>query len=113
MASPDFALSIWISAHLEGIGAAVLVGVAGWQVAKKRAAEKKNVKKLQHARAEKLDEPLTLHPEVNPALCMGCGACTRVCPEGDILSLVDHKAVLVSPTKCVGHGECEQACPSS
>lgn len=37
--------------------------------------------------------------------------CTNVCPEGDILQLVDHKAVLVGPSKCVGHGECERSCP--
>jgi hypothetical protein len=27
-----------------------------------------------------------------------------VCPEGDILKIIHHKAALVSPTKCVGHG---------
>jgi len=57
------------------------------------------------------NEPMTLHPEVDPAMCAGCGACTKVCPEGDILKLIDHKAVLVGPSKCVGHGECERACP--
>jgi putative YpdA family bacillithiol system oxidoreductase len=60
-----------------------------------------------------MNEPLTLHPEVDPGLCSGCGACTHVCPEGDILRLINNKAVLVSPTKCVGHGECERACPMS
>ena len=70
-------------------------------------------KALKKAVESKTDEPLTLHPEINPALCAGCGACTAVCPEGDILKLIDHKAVLVSPSKCVGHGECEVACPTS
>lgn len=74
----------------------------------------------QHLQAQKLlnkavksglNEPLSLHPEIDPGLCAGCGACTKVCPEGDILKLINHKAVLVSPTKCVGHGECERACP--
>lgn len=69
------------------------------------------LRKLKKAVASQLHEPLTLHPEVDTSLCIGCGACTRVCPEGDILKLVNHKAVLVSPTKCVGHGECEVACP--
>lgn len=67
---------------------------------------------LAKAIKSRMDEPLTLHPLVDPALCAGCGACTRVCPEGDILRIIDHKAVLVSPTKCVGHGECETACPT-
>ena len=35
----------------------------------------------------------------------------RVCPEGEVLQLVNHKAVLAEPTKCVGHGLCEQSCP--
>lgn len=58
-----------------------------------------------------MNEPLTLHPEIDPAICSGCGACTIVCPEGDILKMINNKAVLVGPTKCVGHGECERACP--
>jgi thioredoxin reductase (NADPH) len=81
------------------------------QITKKNKREAFAKKALKKAIAANADEPLTLHPEINPALCAGCGACTRVCPEGDILGMIHHKAVLVSPTKCVGHGECEKACP--
>lgn len=78
----------------------------------KRKKQTKEAKKL-IAKAIKsgMNEPLTLHPEIDPTLCSGCAACTVVCPEGDILKMVGHKAQLVSPTKCVGHGECERACP--
>ena len=69
------------------------------------------VKLLDKAIKSSMNEPLTLHPEIDPAMCAGCGACTKVCPEGDILKMINHKAVLVGPTKCVGHGECERACP--
>jgi thioredoxin reductase/NAD-dependent dihydropyrimidine dehydrogenase PreA subunit len=72
---------------------------------------KKSKTKLKKAIATQMHEPITLHPEIDPNICAGCGACTRACPEGDILGLINHKAILVSPTKCVGHGECEQACP--
>ncbi len=78
----------------------------------KRAKELSRAKKkLKKSIANQLNEPLTLHPEIDPQLCTGCGTCVKSCPEGEILGLVNHKAVLVSPTKCVGHGECEQACP--
>lgn len=75
----------------------------------KQAKEAKKI--LKKAMQSGLDEPISLHPEIDPGLCAGCGNCTTVCPEGDILKLINHKAVLVSPTKCVGHGECEKACP--
>lgn len=78
----------------------------------KQKKQTKEAKKLV-AKAIKsgMNEPLSLHPEVDPNLCAGCSGCTKVCPEGDILRMVNNKAVLVSPTKCVGHGECERACP--
>lgn len=66
---------------------------------------------LDKAIKSNMTEPMTLHPEIDPGLCSGCGACTKVCPEGDILKMINNKAVLVGPSKCVGHGECERACP--
>ncbi len=79
---------------------------------RKRNQQHKEAKKLiEKAIKSGVNEPMTLHPEVDPVLCAGCGACTKVCPEGDILKLINHKAVLVGPSKCVGHGECERACP--
>jgi thioredoxin reductase (NADPH) len=67
--------------------------------------------KLKRAIKHDLNEPVSLHPDIDTSLCIGCGACTRACPEGQILQLINHKAVLVAPTKCIGHGECEAACP--
>lgn len=80
-------------------------------ITKKTRHHQKAKKLLNKAIKSNLNEPLTLHPEIDPAICAGCGACTRVCPEGDILKLINNKAVLVGPSKCVGHGECERACP--
>lgn len=78
----------------------------------KRKEQTKVAKKLiDKAVKTGTNEPLTLHPVIDQALCGGCGGCTKVCPEGDILKLVNHRAQLVSPSKCVGHGECEKACP--
>ena len=61
--------------------------------------------------ASGLTEPASLHPVIDPAICMGCGACVYACPEGKILGLVRGKARLVEPANCIGHGACQAACP--
>lgn len=58
-----------------------------------------------------LAHPSSLHPLIDPNLCLGCGACVVACPEKSILALIDGKAALVEPTSCVGHGACQAACP--
>jgi thioredoxin reductase (NADPH) len=57
-------------------------------------------------------EPASLHPKIDPSKCVGCGACVRACPEGDILGLINGKAELIEPSHCIGHGACREACPS-
>ncbi|MGE0172511.1 MAG: NAD(P)-binding domain-containing protein [Oligoflexales bacterium] len=79
---------------------------------RKRTVEQKQAKrKYEDVVAKNLHEPLTLHPEIDNKKCAGCGACVKACPEGDILKLINHKAVLIEPSKCVGHGECQASCP--
>jgi thioredoxin reductase/ferredoxin len=61
-----------------------------------------------------LTEPASLHPVIDPAKCLGCGACVKACPEQPhhtVLGLIGGKAVLVGPTDCIGHGACKTACP--
>lgn len=93
----------------------IVLGLGGFialtKVRIRQEVEVKATTQLRKAIETQMHEPLTLHPEIDPAQCIGCGACTSACPEGDILKLINHKAVMVSPTKCVGHGECEAACP--
>lgn len=57
-------------------------------------------------------EPPSLHPVIDPARCIGCGACTNVCPEGKVLGLIGGKAELIEPSACIGHGACRTACPA-
>lgn len=69
-----------------------------------------------HSRLEELqitghDKAAGLHPHIDPLECVGCGSCVDACPEGDVLGVVDGKAMLVHGAKCVGHGRCADACP--
>jgi thioredoxin reductase/NAD-dependent dihydropyrimidine dehydrogenase PreA subunit len=59
-----------------------------------------------------LHEPPSLHPVIDPALCLGCGACARACPEKTIIGIIDGKAALIEPSLCIGHGACQTACPT-
>lgn len=72
-------------------------------------------RRAQHAAAEAkrygMDIPATLHPVIHPGSCISAGACLSVCPEGDVLGLVQGVAVPVAPGLCIGHGLCERACP--
>ncbi|HER19497.1 MAG TPA: 4Fe-4S dicluster domain-containing protein, partial [Chromatiales bacterium] len=65
----------------------------------------------EETRASGVDEPVTLHPSIDPNRCISIGACVSACPEGEILGIVDGRAVLVEPTRCIGHGACAAACP--
>jgi thioredoxin reductase (NADPH) len=55
--------------------------------------------------------PRAQHPHIDTDRCIGCGACTRVCPEGDVLALLSGKASIVKGYKCIGHSLCAEACP--
>jgi len=78
-------------------------------------------KKAKHSEAIKneefeagLTEPASLHPVIDPLLCMGCGSCVKACPEQashPVLGLIRGKAQLIAPTNCIGHGACKKACP--
>ena len=55
--------------------------------------------------------PRAQHPHIDTTYCIGCGTCTTVCPEGDVLAMIAGKAVIVNGYKCIGHSLCAEACP--
>jgi thioredoxin reductase/Pyruvate/2-oxoacid:ferredoxin oxidoreductase delta subunit len=57
------------------------------------------------------DGPKAQHPKIAVDACIGCGGCISVCPEGDVLALIDGKATIVNGHKCIGHGLCAEECP--
>jgi len=57
------------------------------------------------------DGPKAQHPQIQADGCIGCGACITVCPEGDVLGLVNGKAAIINGHKCIGHGLCAEECP--
>jgi thioredoxin reductase/Pyruvate/2-oxoacid:ferredoxin oxidoreductase delta subunit len=57
------------------------------------------------------DGPKAQHPHIDLENCIGCGTCVDVCPEGDVLGVLNGKATIVKGHKCIGHGLCAEACP--
>ncbi len=76
-----------------------------------KRSEKQAMSAHSEAVEAKLTEPASLHPIIDPAKCLACGACVAACPEGRILGLIQSKAVLIEPTRCIGHGACASSCP--
>ena len=76
--------------------------------------ERHSAKVLQTATEAGLLEPPTLHPDIDPTICIGCGSCVAACPEQDaypVLGMIGKKARLIGPSNCIGHGVCKTVCP--
>lgn len=80
-------------------------------ILRSRRNERLGVEAEREAKRQGLDEPLTLHPVVDPNRCISTGSCIDVCPEGDVLVMRNGQAFPVQPACCVGHGLCERSCP--
>ncbi len=86
-------------------------GIIFFYLRKKNKASQKTFQKVEIAKEEGLYEPVSLHPFIDPNVCIGSGACVAACPEKDILGIVDGKATVINASNCVGHGACFHACP--
>ncbi len=76
-----------------------------------RKKSKKIEVKISRAKEWGLHEPVSIHPKIDMAKCIGSGACVKACPEKDILGLAGGKGKLINASQCVGHGACAVACP--
>jgi thioredoxin reductase (NADPH) len=78
-----------------------------------RGLKRKEARAREAAKTWNLDSsgPRAQHPHIDNARCIGCGTCTEVCPEGEVLALIGGKAAIVNPHKCIGHSMCAEACP--
>ena len=92
------------------VGAAVGGGLA---ISFVRRARTQRRHERVHARTTTLGhtEPASLHPRIDEHKCICTGACITVCPEKDVLGMIDGKPKLIRPSACIGHGECLRACP--
>jgi len=93
---------------LAALVALAVVAPYAWSFRRRRRADRA---RLAEARALGLDRPVAQFPFVDPAHCIGCGACVKACPEGDVLGVVGGVAVVINGLRCVGHGRCADACP--
>ena len=73
--------------------------------------QNQTIDKLNEATRIGTNKALMQHPIIDLSRCIGCGICTKVCPEGEVLGLVGGKAVLINGSKCVGHEVCMESCP--
>ena len=77
----------------------------------RRKASRRHAETLQENKKAGLIEPASLHPIIDRDLCIGCNACSKACPEDDVLAIIHDKVELINPTHCIGHGACAAACP--
>jgi Pyruvate/2-oxoacid:ferredoxin oxidoreductase delta subunit len=78
-------------------------------------AGERELGKPEEARQQGSAAPRLLHPLIDLANCLGCGACLRACPESGVLGLIHGQAAEIHGAHCVGHGLCEEAaclCPA-
>lgn len=91
-----------------------MLGIWAWYLRSRRKAEKLSLEAKKDAETAGLAEPVSLHPIIDPAICIGCGSCVRACPEQPehtVLGLINGKANLITAGDCIGHGACRAACP--
>lgn len=92
------------------IALGVAVSMAAY-VYLREARERHDERRLAEAHATGRGTPQSLHPVIDPDVCIGSLACVKACPEGDILGIVGGAGTLIHGANCIGHGRCAAECP--
>ena len=98
-----------ILAFFAVVSIAALVWVVRDELGRRRRA--KHAREVIRLRGGEDGAPPTLHPDIDPDVCIGSGACVTACPEQHALVIVDGRGHLADAGGCVGHGACAEACP--
>src|SRR5882762_6484540 len=93
------------------IVAVIVIGLFLRSYLKKQKREEELALAAEEKGKMRSDGPQSQHPHIDANNCIGCAACTMVCPEGDVLAMLGGKAVIVNGYKCIGHSLCAEVCP--
>ncbi|MBI1949542.1 MAG: NAD(P)-binding domain-containing protein [Deltaproteobacteria bacterium] len=96
---------------ISGIVFAIMAVAVIVLLTQRKKSEREGAERLRLAVAEGQLVPLSLHPVIDPTLCVGSFSCIKACPEGDIIGVVDGVATLVDAADCIGHARCDIECP--
>lgn len=102
----DVVTGLVVAASVVGVAAAI-----AWFARSRRSQEVRDTAALEAAVSRNVHVPPSLHPVIDPDLCIGSLSCLKACPEGDILGVVDGAARLIHGSNCIGHGRCAVECP--
>ncbi len=101
----DDSLLTWV------ISVAIILAAVVPYLLRVRSKGRRARRRFEELQIAGLHEATSMHPHIDVTNCIGCGACVKVCPEGDVLGIIDGKATLIHGIRCVGHGLCAEACP--
>jgi len=101
----------FLSSTIAAASALLVVAFAAIHLLRRHKRQARDTAVLADKVARNLHIPRSLHPVIDPAICIGSLSCLKACPEGDILGVVNGSAHLIHADHCIGHGRCAAECP--
>ncbi|MEO8305113.1 MAG: NAD(P)-binding domain-containing protein [Betaproteobacteria bacterium] len=87
-----------------------LAAIVAAYLFRRRKLETAHARELNASVVAGMNEPVSLHPVVDPVRCIGSATCVSACPE-KALGIIAGKAQLTNAAACIGHGACAASCP--